>query len=212
MVLRSPSHPDRKGGKPESLSPEPLFSKTGMQGDTLPPSSGTQWPDLVPAGWRAQGCWLEGLLPREAPPCPSSACYLASAPQGPGWDLPQVLGGRVGEQRQGPGAEVRAVSGGSSCCVQDLLSPRTFAASPASLPGSAVRYTTTPVRFLLQEPPSPPLGTKPEQTRHVAHSPRPGYGGPGLCQLSPRQAALVLAGSWTTLQKAPSALSKESKE
>lgn len=36
--------------------------------------------------------------------------------------------------------------------------------------------------------------------------------GPGLCQLSPRQAALVLAGSWKTLQKAPSALSEESKE
>lgn len=36
--------------------------------------------------------------------------------------------------------------------------------------------------------------------------------GPGVGRVSPRQAALVLAGSWKTFPKAPSAPSEESKE
>lgn len=51
------------------------------------------------ASWVAgSGVLAGGATAPGGPPCPSSACYLASAPQGPGWDLPQV-GGRGGEQR-----------------------------------------------------------------------------------------------------------------
>lgn len=207
MVLRSPSHPNRKGGKPESLSPEPLFSKTGTQGDTLPPSSGTV--ARLGASWVAgSGVLAGGAAAPGGPPCPSSACYLASGPQGPGWDLPQV-GGRVGEQRP------RCVGEGSEW-GQLVLRPGPALApdvrGTVSQPSQAQLSdnTTAPVMFLLREPPSPPLGTKPKQTRHAAHSPRPGYGGPGLCQLSPSSSGL----GWFVENppEAPSALSEESKE
>lgn len=101
MVLRSPLHPNRKGGKPESLSPEPLFSKTGTQGDTLPPSSGTQWPDLLPAGWQAQGCWPEGLLPQEAPHVSPQPVTWPRLPRGQAGICPRWVGVWASK---GPGA------------------------------------------------------------------------------------------------------------
>lgn len=162
------------------------------------------------ASWVAgSGVLAGGAAAPGGPPCPSSACYLASAPQGPGWDLPQV-GGRGGEQRP------RCVGEGSEW-GQLLLRPGPALAPDVrgivSRPPRLSCQITQPYRSgFFCENHRIHLGTKPEQTRHAAHSPRPGYGGPGLCQLSPRRAALVLAGSWKTLQKAPSALSEESKE
>lgn len=196
MVLRSPSHPDRKGGKPESLSPEPLFSKTGTQGDTLPPSSGTV--ARLGASWVAgSGVLAGGAAAPGGPPCASSACYLASAPQGPGWDLPQV-GGRVGEQRPrcvGEGSEGAARAASRTCCR-----PGRWRHRQSSLPGSG--SDTRPHRSgLFCENHRLHLSGRSRSKPDVLPTAPGPATGPGLCPLSPRQAALVLAGSWKTLHK-----------
>lgn len=128
----------------------------------------------------------------------------------PGARLGSAPGGwRVGEQRPrcvGEGSEGAARAASRTCSR-----PGRWRHRQSSLPGSAVRYTTAPVRSLLREPPSPPLGTKPEQTRRAAHSPRPGYGAWALPAVTPPSSSGL---GWFVENppEAPSALSEESKE
>lgn len=196
MVLRSPSHPDRKGGKPESLSPEPLFSKMGTQGDTLPPSSGTV-ARLGASRVAGSGVLAGGAAAPGGPPCPSSACYLASGPQGPGWDLPQV-GGRVGEQRP------RCIGEGSEW-GQLVLRPGPALApdvrGTVSQASQAQLSDTRPHRscFFCENHRLHLLGRSPNKPDMLPTAPDQATG--ALGSASCHQAALVLAGSWKTLQK-----------
>lgn len=125
---------------------------------------------------------------------------------GTSWDLPQVPG-RCGPGHSAEGRgwrPARALPGPAPAPVWlgRFVAPRQQA--------SRAQHPDTPimVRFLLR---GHTVSTSRDEARaNQTCCPRPParLRGPGVCQVSPRQAALVSASSWKTLPKAPSAPSE----